>query len=89
LQEEVGVVLPHYIRFARFQQLLGRILPHCLQQSVACRGAMLVHYHKRLVYQTRQQIENLLLFNPCAGAYGLDSFQRPTPSKQHPLLISE
>jgi hypothetical protein len=93
--EEVRVAPTDGPGFSRLSQLFGGVLPHRLQHPVAGLPITPRHDDERLVHQAREQVEDLDLFDPVAGANLLRRIQSPTPSehrepaKENPLPLRE
>ena len=59
----------------RLLQLLSPVLAYRLEQPVSCLG-LFIYQDDRLLYQARQQIQNILLLDAPSGAHRLGGLQR-------------
>src|SRR6266700_7954258 len=77
----VTMTAAHGGHFARLPQLLLAVLPHRLQQPVACLTAALLHEHQRFIDQGGEDLKHVACFAWLTCAAGLCRFERKTASK--------
>src|SRR5207248_349413 len=97
LYKERQVPVSHSLGLACFQQLVGGVLPNCLQEPVtrAFTACCLLYLDKRFVDQVREEVKHIECVDSLAATHRFSSLETPAahedgePPQQRALLLGE